>query len=425
VFLGASKPSFVIAGTAAVTTTSTTLPLPTGYREDDLLVMVVECGGSAGYSPPTGSWSQIPSTPISTGSLTTDTQFNIFYKAAIASEPSVTITAVSDITIAQMYLFRGAKYSAPIENDAVSILTSASTSVSTPSITTGGLNRLVVTGVSNTKDSTIAPTSAWTNTDLTGFAEIGVRNTNTLAGGGFSVASGFKASGGAVSSSTATLDTASIQSRFTFAIKPYSEFTIAVNAVSEALIVTASAASIQLGNDHIINGIPAALIISANGAGVHIGTQVNASIRALALSGNVASIQIGSDHIINANIANLSLAGNNANVIQNTIIGAMPPLISIAGVSCGVLFTQVLSTNVRALSLSGNTATIKLDIALNAVVASLQLSGYNAVILDGFALAVKSSKSIDMTMHYSSIAMINYASEIKMDASGENVGLTQ
>jgi hypothetical protein len=220
-----------------------------------------------------------------------------------------------------------------------------------------------------------------------------------------------------------------------------------VNAVIKALVLTPNVASIQLGGDHIISCAQAALSLSENNASVlqnqlinssvaslvitpqtssiQQGAQVNAAIRALILSSNTASIQVGNDHIINANLPNLSLAANNANVIQNVILNTTQASISLSGLSCGVQFTQVLSTNVGSLNLSENNATIKLDIALNAVVASLQLSGYNAAIIDGLTSSVRSSQSVDMTLYYSNIAMINYASEIKMDASGENVGLTQ
>jgi len=220
-----------------------------------------------------------------------------------------------------------------------------------------------------------------------------------------------------------------------------------VNAAIKALVLTPNVAGIQLGSDHIISCTQAALSLSENNANVlqnqlinssvaslvitpqassiQQGAQVNAAIRALILSSNTASIQVGNDHIINANLSNLSLAANNANVIQNAILNTTPSSISFSGLSCGVQFTQVLSTNVGELNLSENNAAIKLDIALNAVVASLQLSGYNAAIIDGLTSAVRSSQSVDMTLYYSNIAMINYASEIKMDASGENVGLTQ
>ena len=69
------------------------------------------------------------------------------------------------------------------------------------------------------------------------------------------------------------------------------------------------------------------------------------------------------------------------------------------------------------------TTSIVLSNIINTIPGSLVINGLNASVIAGGIVPIKSSQSIDMTLYYGGISMVNNKSTIAMDASGENMGM--
>lgn len=86
--------------------------------------------------------------------------------------------------------------------------------------TTTLANTLVVAIIANETDTNTAQASGWNNGNLTSLTERTDVNTNSGNGGGFSIATGIKATAGNYGNITGTLANASTQARISLALKP-------------------------------------------------------------------------------------------------------------------------------------------------------------------------------------------------------------
>lgn len=218
-------------GTESNGTGAVTYPLPstpTSWVAGDLLLLIVETG------------SELPSAPAGWQQMTTvenpgQTRLTVFWRIAVAGDTAPTVADAGDHQIGHTAAISGVDASRPWDLDdggqpaiATSILTTASTAVAFPSVTTTTANCQVAVICSTPADSASWPFtatgSAWVNAALTGFGG-GAGYFGHAAvdgnGGAFGGVLGVKASAGAVGSTTTNLSGgAQQQARITIALRP-------------------------------------------------------------------------------------------------------------------------------------------------------------------------------------------------------------
>lgn len=210
-----------------------------------------------------------------------------------------------------------------------------------------------------------------------------------------------------------------------------------INATIKALNLSANTAGIVLSNDIIINSSVATLSFSGLQSSAQLGTNLNSSIASLLLNGNQAPVQLGSQvgttisslsisgaqalivhdtgMVINAIPTALSISGSSGSVQLGSAIGASPATVSLTSAQSSVSQSILINATLKTLALNGSQSSILLSNILNSTIASFQLNGINATIVAGGIVPIKSAQSIDMTLYYNNISM---------DASGENIGMT-
>lgn len=218
--------TYIGRSAVAATTTTTNVSVPTGYAEDDLLVMLIECE----HNPPSvpSGWTLIRSTDTSTQSLT------VCYKYATSSESAVSITAESTPSVRGVMLcFRGVVATSPVnvtgENGDTGITFSAT------GVTTTVANCMVVVAV-GFRDSGGKPDttnySSWANANLVSITE-GLDALDNVGDycGGIAFVYGIKATAGATGNTTATTDSSGNASNIiTFALAPAAVPDVSVSA---------------------------------------------------------------------------------------------------------------------------------------------------------------------------------------------------
>ena len=202
------KSSSLASGTGAIS-----VAVPSGYAQNDLLVLLLE-GYDAIPAAPSG-W-----TSVDTQS-STHTYFRVCWKLAGSGESSVSVDDSGDSTHGLMMCFRGEDTSAPIH--ASSKNTAGGTSFSANGVTTT-VNEcmiLVAAGFFDADANDTSNYSSWANSSLTSITEIHDEATSAGSGGGIACAYGGKLLAGTVSATTATTDSsANYSAVITLAIAP-------------------------------------------------------------------------------------------------------------------------------------------------------------------------------------------------------------
>lgn len=213
--------TYIGRSAVAATTTSTTVNVPTGYAEGDLLVMLIECE----HNPPSvpSGWMLIRSSDTLSQSIT------VCYKYATSSESAVSITAESTPSVRGVMLcFRGVVATSPInvtgENG------DTGTTFSATGVTTTVANCMIVIAVGFTDSGGKPDTdnySSWANANLVSVTE-GIDALDNVGDycGGIAFVYGIKATAGATGATTATADNSgNVSNIITFAIAPAEEAT--------------------------------------------------------------------------------------------------------------------------------------------------------------------------------------------------------
>jgi hypothetical protein len=220
-----------------VTGASVSVGVPSGYAEDDLLVLMAQ-----GYEMPehtvTG-WTKLQYASSS------NNNFQVLYKFAGESESSVSLSNTKGLR-GVMLCFSGTHATTPINVSDTG--TSEGTSFSSPTLTTTADNCIYVCAVGLYKASTASNDTtnyaSWANASLASITEMldqhTYYNTGTVeGGGGIAIAYGAKASAGEIGAATATADASSNNSAIiVFAISPLPAVNISVT--SEVMTATAA-----------------------------------------------------------------------------------------------------------------------------------------------------------------------------------------
>lgn len=212
-------PTFIAKGAFQSGIAALTVPVPTGYRNDDLLLLFVEQANQTVAAP--AGWTQVTNSPQGTGTAAAIGGVGVqtFYKIASGAEASVTVADSGDHTTAIMMAFRGADPANPIDVTAGSV-GAASTAMVFPSVTTTQANELIVlvAGMDTDAASTTTATG-YTNANLTGITEQHDQTITSGVGGGLAIATGLKVTAGSTGTTTATGSTAVTHAYLTIAIR--------------------------------------------------------------------------------------------------------------------------------------------------------------------------------------------------------------
>jgi hypothetical protein len=213
--VGGPVPTFFANGANGSNSANAVTFWPAGTAVNDIGIVMIATANQAPPATPAGCTPIYTPTGTGTAGVASSIAFYVYWiRATSASMPGISSGDSGTDNVINISVFRGCVATgSPI--DAFGTDTAASsTSVSIPGLTTLGSNRLVVAGLGWGSTNSV---SGFANGDLTSFAEI--QDVGTTRGG-FALGAGTKATAGAVVVTTATLATADVQERLSFALIP-------------------------------------------------------------------------------------------------------------------------------------------------------------------------------------------------------------
>lgn len=215
-----ASPPFLVAIGSNARTASPSVSFSSNIQKDDLELIIVVSANQTPSAP--AGYTEITGVAGGTGTAggAGAVRLAAFYKVLDGTETGVTVGDTGDHTYLIAARYRGVDISSPINASAGSVVSSASTSVSCPSITTTVDNCLVLNIVASDLDATGARLSGWANAALSSIIEKFDDGTTQGNGSGLGYIEGTKSSAGATGTTTATLASASVQALGTIALKP-------------------------------------------------------------------------------------------------------------------------------------------------------------------------------------------------------------
>jgi hypothetical protein len=217
---GGALPTVVAVGTIASGTGDITPGLPAGWAVNDIFLVFCE-SGTADPAPavPTG-YAHVTGSSVST----TGTRLTVFWKRATAAESAPLIADTGNHQSARMMAFRGCRTTGnPWEITQTSVEAVVDTTGSASGPTTTQANELIVIACSSDYDPAADDTagySAFTNAALGSLTEQIDNRSAAGGGGGLGVATGTKATAGAVGATTYTLANAANKAHLVIALTP-------------------------------------------------------------------------------------------------------------------------------------------------------------------------------------------------------------
>jgi len=227
----ASAPTFIGSGAQGISATGlVNVAWTTGHVAGNFALFVLESSGADtahDITNPTGVWNHITGSPLVDVATTAGSIFSVFHKFAESSaEVTPDVGDNGDHQLGKIFTFGGVNPNNPFNVETVSSTkTTASTTVTFPSITTTKDNCLIVLIASRPNDGNSTTFfSGYTNSNLTGLAEAGEAGGLLANGGGFAVAYGIKEVAGSTGTTTATLSSSITNCIFTIALEPIDNF---------------------------------------------------------------------------------------------------------------------------------------------------------------------------------------------------------
>jgi len=218
----AAVPSFQAKGTFASGTGALTVSVPAGYADNDVFLLFIESANEA-ITTPTG-WTQVANSPQSTGTAASSGGVRIaaFYKVVSGAQASVSVADTGNHTTAIISNFRGVDTTSPIHITSGRVDASATSAISTPSVTTTVTDTMIVNVIGLDKDfnDTDTITTPPVNANLSGLTEQHDQTVSSGVGGGIAFFTGGKGAAGTVGATTATADTSTTHAYITIALKP-------------------------------------------------------------------------------------------------------------------------------------------------------------------------------------------------------------
>lgn len=187
-------PTIVALGAAnAGTTAAVAYGLPAGYAPDDILLLPVESGQTAGLTAPTG-WAHVLNSPRAQGSNVTS--LSVFWKRAVESEATPSVPGASNHQTGRIIAIRGCVNSGnPWDVGSVNSAT-ASTAFSLPLTTTTLSKTLAVIFAGSANAAATDQFGAFTDASLANIIKQGIAGTVNGNGGSVDIITGEKAVAG-------------------------------------------------------------------------------------------------------------------------------------------------------------------------------------------------------------------------------------
>lgn len=214
-FLHAVGP--VLSGAAGIT-----YAWPAGHQTNDIGFLVIESDGVATAAAATG-FAHVTGSPLVDVASVAGSKFQVLWmRATSAAMPSVAVADLGDHQIGCIAVYRSCVTTGnPWEALASGVKTTASTTVTLPTVTTLGIDRLIAFFASQPADSNSATEfGVPVNAALTSLTEDREDAINVGNGGGYQISSGRKSAAGATGTTAITLATAATNVFFTLALIP-------------------------------------------------------------------------------------------------------------------------------------------------------------------------------------------------------------
>lgn len=216
-----SVPTYKGAGAGGANISGVTQGWPSNTCAGDFAIMIVECSG-ADTTPTVSGWTHFPGSPVVDVADATGSKLSILYRFVDTDGPStVSIADLGDHINTKIFTFEGVSTTEVGRVTATDTKTTASTSVTWPSITTPSPNNLVVLIASRPDDTASTTTfSGHTNANLTSITERNEYGSANGDGGGFVIVTGIRESQGAIGTTTATSSVSTTNALFVVALEP-------------------------------------------------------------------------------------------------------------------------------------------------------------------------------------------------------------
>jgi len=218
-------PTYVNQGAFTAGTGALSVPVPTGYADGDILVLLVSSANETISTP--GGWTEVTNSPQGTGTAGAAGGIRLaaFWKLVSGSQSAVSVADSGSVTAGQMFLFRGIDSAGPINITAGSVNTPASTSWSCPAVTTTIPNCLILNCIGQDRDAnSITSLTAASNANLASLTKRADETVNAGAGGGLGLYTGSKVVAGDTGVTSVTSATTTTAAFITIALAPPTTF---------------------------------------------------------------------------------------------------------------------------------------------------------------------------------------------------------
>lgn len=196
-----SAPIFISTGTPAVGQAAINVAWPT-HATGDLGLLLVETSNEAPAA--LSGWTQLAQLGTGTPGAGGAVMLTIYGRiAASSSEGAVNVPDSGNHNIGVIMVFRGANASSPVDVSATG--SGSGASITLPSVTTTGADRLVVCAVGDSWDNnSTARYSDWTHAGIASITERLDAGTTNGNGGGFGAATGERSIAGSTGTGSVT-----------------------------------------------------------------------------------------------------------------------------------------------------------------------------------------------------------------------------
>jgi len=218
-------PTYVNQGVFTAGTGALSVPVPTGYADEDILVLLVSSANETISTP--GGWTEVTNSPQGTGTAGSAGGIRLaaFWKLVSGSQSAVSVPDSGSVTTGQMFLFRGIDNAGPINITAGSVNTPASTSWSCPAVTTTISNCLILLCLGQDRDANSTTSlTASSNANLASLTKRADETVNAGAGGGLGLYTGSKIVAGDTGVTSVTSTATTTAAFITIALAPPTTF---------------------------------------------------------------------------------------------------------------------------------------------------------------------------------------------------------
>lgn len=214
-------PTIVGVGAQATGAAAVVTLYPAGYTAvaDDIALTFIECDGADVITPPT-NWAILAQSTVTTG---TATMLTCIWRRLTAGEAAPTVADAGNHMMTRMIIIRGCVTTGnpwEIANTSTELVADTSVSIASGG-STAGPNRLCLAAFATGQDiASTAGATGWADATLTAVTEQMDNWTSAGLGGGLAMATGEKATAGAVGPMTATLSlTANFKAQMYIALR--------------------------------------------------------------------------------------------------------------------------------------------------------------------------------------------------------------